>query len=128
MAAYLRSYVESVAELPSELARKFKLMRELDEKAHALSAEAEAASRRRLEGTAQQVPLLVLLLQAPAWHCSSVSDASVFFGQAEASAALPPPAKRLRTAYAAAQSNAAAAAAADERIEADMAQVRLAAL
>lgn len=55
MAAYLRSYVESVAELPSELARKFKLMRDLDERAHALTAEAEAASLRRLEGTAQQV-------------------------------------------------------------------------
>ena len=57
MAAYLRNYVESVAELPSELARKFRLMRELDEKAHALQAEAEAASRRRLEEAAQQVRL-----------------------------------------------------------------------
>ncbi len=51
----MRNYVESVAELPAELARKFRLMRELDEKAHALQAEAEAASRSRLEEAAQQV-------------------------------------------------------------------------
>ena len=52
---YLRNFVESVSELPSELARKFKLMRELDEKAHALQAEAEVASRKRLGEAAQQV-------------------------------------------------------------------------
>lgn len=55
MTTYLRNYVGSVSELPGELARKFKLMRELDDKAHALQAEAEAAARQRLEELAQKV-------------------------------------------------------------------------
>ncbi|CAL8465041.1 g4576 [Coccomyxa elongata] len=68
-------------------------MREIDEKAHALQAEAEAASRKQLEEAA---------LRADA---------------AEAS----PPSKRLRTSQAAAaQSSAAAAALADGKLEEDM--------
>ena len=55
MTTYLRNYVGSVSELPGELARKFKLMRELDDKAHALQAEAEAAAKQRLEELAQKV-------------------------------------------------------------------------
>ena len=55
MTTYLRNYVGSVSELPGELARKFKLMRELDDKAQALQAEAEAAARQRLEVLAQKV-------------------------------------------------------------------------
>ncbi|EIE20485.1 hypothetical protein COCSUDRAFT_30639 [Coccomyxa subellipsoidea C-169] len=51
---YLRNFVENVAEMPAELARRFKLMRDLDEKAHALQAEAEAASRRHLEEAGQK--------------------------------------------------------------------------
>jgi hypothetical protein len=54
MSAYLRNYVESVAELPSELSRCFKLMRELDSNANQLQADAEAASRRRLAETAAE--------------------------------------------------------------------------
>ena len=72
MAAYLRNYVESVAELPSELARKFRLMRELDEKAHALQAEAEAASRRRLEDAAQQARLESCLIMPHPQICTIV--------------------------------------------------------
>jgi len=52
---YLRNFVESVSEMPAELARKFKLMRELDEKAQSLQAESESLSRRRLEEAAQKV-------------------------------------------------------------------------
>lgn len=55
MTTYLKTYVGSVSELPGELARKFKLMRELDEKAQALQADAEAAARQRLEELAQKV-------------------------------------------------------------------------
>lgn len=55
MSAYLRNYVESVADLPSELSRCFKLMRELDSNAHELHVAAEAASRRRLAEFAAQV-------------------------------------------------------------------------
>ena len=55
MTTYLRNYVGSVSELPGELARKFKLMRELDDKAIALQAEAEAAAKQRLEELAQKV-------------------------------------------------------------------------
>ena len=52
---YLRNFVENVSDMPAELARRFKLMREIDEKAHALQAEAEAASRKQLEEAAQKV-------------------------------------------------------------------------
>ena len=55
MSAYLRNYVESVAELPSELSRCFKLMRELDSSAHELQQQADEASRRRLAEFAAQV-------------------------------------------------------------------------
>lgn len=56
---YLRNFVENVSEMPAELARRFKLMRELDEKAHALQAEAEAASRRQLEEAGQKVRTMI---------------------------------------------------------------------
>ncbi len=56
---YLRNFVENVAEMPAELARRFKLMRDLDEKAHALQAEAETASRRHLEEAGQKVHTLI---------------------------------------------------------------------
>ena len=46
---HLRNFVESVAELPAELQRCFRLMRELDDKAVGLRASADAAARRRLE-------------------------------------------------------------------------------
>ncbi len=62
MTTYLRNYVGSVSELPGELARKFKLMRELDDKAIALQAEAEAAAKQRLEELAQKVRTLAQLL------------------------------------------------------------------
>lgn len=55
MSAFLRNYVESVAELPSELSRCFKLMRELDGSAHELQQQADKASRRRLAEFAVQV-------------------------------------------------------------------------
>ena len=59
MTTYLKNYVGSVSDLPGELARKFKLMRELDDKAHVLQAEAEAAARQRLEELAQKVGALM---------------------------------------------------------------------
>ncbi len=52
---YLRNFVENVSDMPAELSRRFKLMREIDEKAHALQAEAEAASRKQLEEAALKV-------------------------------------------------------------------------
>lgn len=69
MTTYLKNYVGSVSELPGELARKFKLMRELDEKAQALQAEAEAAARQRLEELAQKVRFMCHHAACqPAWH------------------------------------------------------------
>ena len=48
--AYLRDFVESVADLPAELQRTFALMRELDASAAALQASADAAARTCLLG------------------------------------------------------------------------------
>ncbi|KAK9823528.1 hypothetical protein WJX72_003426 [[Myrmecia] bisecta] len=54
MTTYLRNYVESVAELPAELQRCFKLMRELDEKANDLKAEVDTACEQQLQEAEQQ--------------------------------------------------------------------------
>ena len=43
--AYLKAFVESVAELPAELRRTFQLMRELDAKAAALQRQADLDAR-----------------------------------------------------------------------------------
>jgi Inhibitor of growth proteins N-terminal histone-binding len=48
--SYLRSFVESTAELPAEVQRTFLLMRELDEKSAALQESADAAARALLLG------------------------------------------------------------------------------
>ena len=83
MSAYLRNYVESVAELPSELSRCFKLMRELDNSAHELQQQAEEASRRRLAEFAAQVQHSLLSLKpfAPKlcvlWGCNAGCCSSV---------------------------------------------------
>ena len=82
---YLRNFVESVSELPSELARKFKLMRELDEKAHGLQAEAEAASRRRLEEAAQQACCLSEACERAIQRPSGFCDVHIHYLEAECS-------------------------------------------
>lgn len=77
---YLRNFVESVSEMPAELARKFKLMRELDEKAQSLQAESESLSRRRLEEAAQKVFYWLALfedyvpLHATLLHCTTAKE------------------------------------------------------
>ena len=48
--SYLRSFVESTAELPAEVQRTFLLMRELDDKSAALQESADAAARALLLG------------------------------------------------------------------------------
>ena len=64
--SYLRSFVESTAELPAEVQRTFLLMRELDDKSAALQESADAAARALLLGE----PL-------PAPHASSSGAASL---------------------------------------------------
>lgn len=45
---YLRAFVESVADVPSELERWFRGMRELDERAHGLQVQLEADCQQQL--------------------------------------------------------------------------------
>lgn len=78
---YLRNFVENVSDMPAELARRFKLMREIDEKAHALQAEAEAASRKQLEEAALKVCFQVAI-QLSCWQADDALVPSSCFSMA----------------------------------------------
>eukprot|EP00193_Tetraselmis_chui_P010170 CAMPEP_0177787902 /NCGR_PEP_ID=MMETSP0491_2-20121128/21793_1 /TAXON_ID=63592 /ORGANISM="Tetraselmis chuii, Strain PLY429" /LENGTH=53 /DNA_ID=CAMNT_0019309389 /DNA_START=21 /DNA_END=179 /DNA_ORIENTATION=- len=45
--SYLQNFVNNVSELPIALKRNFAVMRELDEKAHVLRGEIQAAAREK---------------------------------------------------------------------------------
>lgn len=99
--SYLRSFVESTAELPAEVQRTFLLMRELDEKSAALQESADAAARALLLG--EPLPLR----------------------GASSSAALQALSASTSTASKRSKPTEAAMAELRERMEADMKQVRL---
>jgi hypothetical protein len=52
MASYLRKHVDRVADVPAQLQRFFKLIRDLDEKAALLQAEVDERARQRLQAAA----------------------------------------------------------------------------
>eukprot|EP00232_Nephroselmis_pyriformis_P018459 CAMPEP_0182875928 /NCGR_PEP_ID=MMETSP0034_2-20130328/13837_1 /TAXON_ID=156128 /ORGANISM="Nephroselmis pyriformis, Strain CCMP717" /LENGTH=113 /DNA_ID=CAMNT_0025008687 /DNA_START=155 /DNA_END=493 /DNA_ORIENTATION=- len=56
MISYLEDYVQSVSELPAELQRNFKLMKELDERAQALQREIDDRVIKRTEANLQAPP------------------------------------------------------------------------
>ncbi|KAL6786106.1 hypothetical protein ACKKBG_A01425 [Auxenochlorella protothecoides x Auxenochlorella symbiontica] len=51
---YLRSFIESVSDVPAELERWFRGMRELDERAHGLQVQLEADCQQQLRLAAEQ--------------------------------------------------------------------------
>lgn len=54
MASYLRSYIESVSDVPFELRRQFSMMRELDEKSCRLQQQVDADVLQQLKAAAER--------------------------------------------------------------------------
>ena len=104
--SYLRSFVESTAELPAEVQRTFLLMRELDDKSAALQESADAAARALLLGE----PL-------PAPHSSGAASLAALASSTGGIGGGTGTAKR-------AKPSEASVAEMRERMEADMKQVR----
>ena len=114
--SYLRSFVESTAELPAEVQRTFLLMRELDDKSAALQESADAAARALLlgepvpaPGTSGTASLVALARAARVFAASSMARARAASAIAASSTAMQRAASAAREAASASRARACSA-------------------
>ena len=76
--AYLKAFVESVAELPAELRRTFQLMRELDAKAAAMQRQADLDARTCLlsGGKVREERERAVGCETESWRCAAFEGAA----------------------------------------------------